>query len=142
MLSYSVEETKKIAADFAALLKGGEVIALEGEIGAGKTTFTQGLAAALGVEDLARSPTFTVMNIYPTGHRPIEKIVHIDSYRLRTPEDILNLGLEEWIGQKDSVVLIEWPRAVEGVEIKVGWIVQIKTREKENERLIEIKNPL
>jgi tRNA threonylcarbamoyladenosine biosynthesis protein TsaE len=141
MLSDSLEETKKIAADFAAALRGGEVVALEGEIGAGKTTFTQGLAAALGAEGLARSPTFTVLNVYPTSRQPIEKIIHVDVYRLRIPEDILNLGLEEWLGQPNAIVLIEWPRAVDGVEIKFDWIVQIAVGEKENERIIEIKNP-
>jgi len=140
--SSSIEQTQKIAADFVLTLHGGEVIALEGEIGAGKTTFTQGLAEALGAEGLARSPTFTVLNVYPTGHEPIKKVVHIDAYRLRTSEDIFNLGLEEWMGRPDSIVLIEWPGMVDEVEIKFDWVVQIRPGEKENERTIEIKNPL
>jgi len=138
-ISNSIEETKKIAADFTTSLKGGEVVALEGEIGAGKTTFTQGLAAALGAEGLARSPTFTVMNVYPATDKQIKKIVHVDAYRLRTPDDLFNLGLEEWIGQSDSIVLIEWPRMVGGVEIKNERIVKISSGESVNERKIEIK---
>lgn len=138
-ISNSIEETKKIAADFAALLKGGEVVALEGEIGAGKTTFTQGLAAALGAEGLARSPTFTVMNVYPTTDKKIKKIVHVDAYRLRTSDDLFNLGLEEWIGQADAIVLIEWPHMVVEAEIKNERTVRISSGESINERKIEIE---
>ncbi|MFH1252724.1 MAG: tRNA (adenosine(37)-N6)-threonylcarbamoyltransferase complex ATPase subunit type 1 TsaE [Candidatus Uhrbacteria bacterium] len=138
MISKSPEETKKIATDFAVTLHGGEVIALEGEIGAGKTTFTQGLAAALGAEGLARSPTFTVLNVYPTGREPIKKIVHLDAYRLRTPEDLFNLGLEEWAGQPEAVVLIEWPNMVAEAEIKTDRVVKITTGQNENERIIDI----
>lgn len=140
-VSKNIEETKKIAADFSATLKGGEVIALEGEIGAGKTTFTQGLTEALGAEGLARSPTFTVMNVYPATNEKIKTIVHVDAYRLQTPEDLFNLGLEEWAGRPDSVVLIEWPRMVGGVEIKFDSVIQIQAGEEENKRMIEIKNP-
>jgi len=139
MISKSITETKKIAADFAATLRGGETIALEGEVGAGKTTFTQGLAAALGAEGLARSPTFTVLNVYPTGREPIKKIVHVDAYRLRTSEDILNLGLEEWLDQTDSLVLIEWPNMVEEVEVKTDYVVRIEMGDLVEERKIEIE---
>jgi len=136
--SYSCDQTKQIAADFATTLHGGEVIALEGEIGAGKTTFVQGLAEALGAGGLARSPTFTVMNIYPATNDRIKKIVHVDAYRLRTPEDLFNLGLEEWIGRPDSIVLIEWPRMVEEVEIKFDCIVKTTIGDIMNQRKIEI----
>jgi tRNA threonylcarbamoyladenosine biosynthesis protein TsaE len=138
MLSTSLEQTKKIAADFSASLKGGEVVALEGEIGAGKTSFVQGLAEALGAGGLARSPTFTVMNIYPTGREPIKQIVHVDAYRLRTPEDIFSLGLEEWAGRPDSVVLVEWPRMVGEAEIRADRTVRIFPGATPNERIIEI----
>ncbi|HBR80665.1 MAG: hypothetical protein UX09_C0012G0016 [Candidatus Uhrbacteria bacterium GW2011_GWE2_45_35] len=139
MLSNSLIETKKIAADFSGSLKGGEVVAFEGEIGAGKTTFIQGLVEALGAEGLARSPTFTVMNVYPTGREPVKQIVHIDAYRLRTPEDIFNLGLEEWIGRPDTVVLVEWPRMVGEAEIRTDRTVRILAGEDSDSREIEIE---
>ncbi|MFA6131907.1 MAG: tRNA (adenosine(37)-N6)-threonylcarbamoyltransferase complex ATPase subunit type 1 TsaE [Patescibacteria group bacterium] len=137
--SESLEQTKIIAAEFAATLKGGEVVALEGEIGAGKTTFVQGLAVAFGAEGLARSPTFTVMNVYPATHDHIKKIVHVDAYRLRTPDDLLNLGLEEWVGRPDSIVLIEWPGMVEEAEIKTDRVVRFETGSTETERIITIE---
>jgi tRNA threonylcarbamoyladenosine biosynthesis protein TsaE len=138
MISNSIKETKKFAADFAMTLRGGEVVALEGEIGAGKTSFVQGLAEALGAGGLARSPTFTVMNVYPTSHEPIKQIVHVDAYRLRTPEDIFNLGLEEWAGRPDSVVLVEWPRMVGEAEIRADRTVKIFSGATSDERIIEI----
>lgn len=138
-ISKSSEETKTIAAEFAATLKGGEVVALEGEIGAGKTTFVQGLAAALGAGGLARSPTFTVMNVYPATGKLIKTIVHVDAYRLRTPDDLFNLGLEEWIGRPDSVVLVEWPHMVAGAEIKKERAVKIFFGATADERKIEIE---
>lgn len=110
--SHSPDETKKIAADFAKKLRGGEIITLEGELGAGKTTFVQGLADALGAEGPVRSPSFTIMNLYRIPSGPIREIVHLDCYRLKHPEEIRNLGLEDWLGKKDTVVLIEWPDTV------------------------------
>jgi len=108
MTSHSVEETKRLAADLAATLRGGELVLLDGELGAGKTAFVQGLAEALGA-DAARSPTFTVMNIYTTTHSTIRELVHLDFYRLAKPEQVAELGLEDWLGRTDAVVVAEWP---------------------------------
>lgn len=108
--THSIEETKQLAADFAASLKGGEVIALHGELGAGKTAFTQGLAEALGAKGPVRSPTFTVMNHYQIGRDDIREIVHLDLYRFETLSDIGALGLEEWLFRKDNIIVIEWPK--------------------------------
>ena len=108
--SFSSEQTKKIASDFAKTLKGGEVVLLEGDLGSGKTTFVQGLAEALGVEEPVRSPTFTIMNLYKIKHDQIKQIAHFDFYRLEQEADLEDLGLEEWLGRDDTVVLIEWPK--------------------------------
>jgi len=108
--SNSPEHTKQIAAQFATTLTGGEVILLEGELGVGKTTFVQGFAVVLGYEGPVRSPTFTLVNIYPTTHSTIKKIVHVDLYRLSREQDLQVLALEEWMNQTDSVLLVEWPQ--------------------------------
>jgi tRNA threonylcarbamoyladenosine biosynthesis protein TsaE len=110
MISRSAEETKRIAADLAATLCGGELLLLEGELGAGKTTFVQGLAEALGT-DAARSPTFAVMNVYETDRLPVRELVHLDFYRLQAPEQADELGLEDWLGRRDAIVVAEWPPA-------------------------------
>lgn len=118
MVSHSADQTKKIAAELAATLTGGEVILLFGELGAGKTVFVQGLAEALGVQGPVRSPTFAIMNVYKFGaHRAqeahgehtaqdIKKIIHLDFYRTASSH---GLGLEEYLGQPDTLVVIEWP---------------------------------
>lgn len=107
-LSTSPEQTKQIAADFARTLKGGEVIFLEGDLGAGKTTFVQGLVSAFSHDAEVRSPTFTLVNVYPIAHDRIKRIVHIDLYRLLNISELPALALEEYLNDQ-TVVLIEWP---------------------------------
>ncbi len=111
-LSHSPEETKSIAASFAQALRGGEVVALEGELGAGKTTFVQGLAEALGASGPVRSPTFAIMNIYKTTHGSIKEIVHLDLYRLERQAELESLGLEDWLGKSDTLAVVEWPAMI------------------------------
>ncbi len=112
-LTHTPEETKRLAADFARTLRGGELVLLEGPLGAGKTTFAQGLCVALGVRVPVRSPTFAVMNLYPASSGDIALVVHLDFYRLKNPDEALELGLEEWLDDPRAVVLVEWPDLAE-----------------------------
>ncbi len=121
MISSSPEQTKQIAAEFVATLRGGEVVALDGELGAGKTTFAQGLCEALGVTGPVTSPTFAIMNVYHGKFR----VVHLDLYRLKSAREIAALGLEEYLGAPDTVTLIEWPRAVDGVQWNPSHVVSL-----------------
>ena len=102
---HSVEETWRVAAEVAELLKPGTVIALHGDLGAGKTTFVQGLGFALGLERPVTSPTFTLTTEYQT---PRFKLVHMDLYRLTGPDDLLTIGYPEYL-ETGSVVAVEWP---------------------------------
>ena len=102
---HSVEETWKVAAWLAEQLKPGDVLALEGELGAGKTTFVQGLGAALGIRRPMTSPTFVISVEYPT---PRFKLVHMDLYRLSGPDDLLPIGYPEYL-ETGAVVCVEWP---------------------------------
>lgn len=107
---HSVEETWAVAAELAAGLKPGTVIALQGDLGAGKTTFMQGVGIALGVRRPVTSPTFTLSVEYPT---PRFKLVHMDLYRLTGPDDLLTIGYPEYL-ESGAVVAVEWPeRAAE-----------------------------
>lgn len=115
MISTSPEQTKQIAAEFARTLKGGEVVLLEGDLGAGKTTFVQGLVGVFSHDREVRSPTFTIVNIYPVSHDRIKAIVHADLYRIKDASELPALGLEEWLGRKDTVVLVEWPEMAKGL---------------------------
>ena len=97
--------TQELAARLAPLLQPGDVLLLEGDLGAGKTTFTQGLAGALGVDDGVTSPTFTLMNIYPT--RAGWDLVHVDVYRLERLSEVVDLALPEMI-EDGAVAVVEW----------------------------------
>lgn len=114
-ITHSAEETQDFAAEFAAQLKGGEFVSLVGDLGAGKTTFTQGLVKALGGSARVKSPTFTVMNEYPVEHASIRKVVHIDFYRFTQAHELRALELDEY-RRPDVVIIAEWPNAIPDVE--------------------------
>lgn len=102
---HSVEETWALAREVAAKLRPGMVVALQGDLGAGKTTFMQGIGGALGVSRPVTSPTFTLSVEYPT---PRFKLVHMDLYRLSGPDDLLTIGYPEYL-ENGAVVAVEWP---------------------------------
>lgn len=101
------EETVQLGKQIAQQLRGGDVIALNGDLGAGKTTFTKGLAAGLGIPDMIKSPTFTIIREYQDGRLPL---YHMDVYRLENGGGD-ELGLEEYF-DGDGVSVVEWPQYV------------------------------
>lgn len=106
--THSREETQKVAAELALTLRGGEFISLVGDLGAGKTTFTQGLVAVLGSTARVKSPTFTVMNEYPVvGHASIKRVIHCDLYRFSKASELGALELDEY-RRPDTIILAEW----------------------------------
>lgn len=108
----SVEAMGQLAAIIAGQLRGGDVLELVGDVGAGKTTFTKALAASLGVTDNVQSPTFTLSSVYelPDGGR----LVHYDFYRLSEP-GVMRDELRESVGDKTTVTVIEWSEVVADV---------------------------
>lgn len=108
--SHSPEETWALAAELAEQLGPGAVMALHGDLGAGKTCFVQGLAAALGIDEPITSPTYTLIGEYE-GRLPLH---HIDLYRLSGPEEALGLGIEEYF-DADGITAIEWAERAEGL---------------------------
>ena len=109
--THSPEETWALAAELAGELGSGTVIALHGDLGAGKTCFIQGYAAALGIDEPVTSPTYTLIGEYQGGRLPLH---HIDLYRLSGPEEALGLGLEEYF-DADGITAIEWAERAEGL---------------------------
>lgn len=99
----SVEETRALARALADLLRPGDLLLLAGDLGAGKTAFTQGLGLGLGVEGRVTSPTFTLHNRYEGRHR----LDHLDVYRLDQLEEVLDLGLPELL-EEGGVIVVEW----------------------------------
>ncbi|WP_214891606.1 tRNA (adenosine(37)-N6)-threonylcarbamoyltransferase complex ATPase subunit type 1 TsaE [Exiguobacterium sp. s142] len=106
LITHSAPETQAVAEKLAALVKAGTVITLNGDLGAGKTTFTQGFANGLGVTRNVNSPTFTIMKQYQ-GRLPL---YHMDVYRLEDTGD--DIGLEEYING-DGVAIVEWSNLIE-----------------------------
>lgn len=106
----SPEETRRLGAALGALLAAGDVVALEGDLGAGKTVFTQGAAAGLGFDGYVSSPTFVIVNEY-AGRVPI---YHVDLYRVSSEDELLDLGYREMF-YGDGVALVEWADRVPGL---------------------------
>jgi len=100
----TADDTTRAGAFLAAQLRGGDAIALIGDLGAGKTTFVAGLVAALGA-GTAQSPTFSLVNEYPGGRL---LVWHVDLYRIEREAELVELGLDELIGDPRGVVLVEW----------------------------------
>ena len=104
----TVEETWAVAKSLAAELRPGDVVCLEGDLGAGKTTFTQGLAAALGVSGRVTSPTFCIVQEHPPRTAGGAFLVHMDLYRLQGEADVLAIGWEDYLSD-GAVLVVEWP---------------------------------
>lgn len=111
-ISKSEIETYKFAKKLAKKLKGGEIIGLVGDLGAGKTVFVRGLAAGLEIKQKITSPTFVLMKIYKAGGKKIKQLCHIDAYRLKSARDILAIGADEYFSQPDTVTAIEWAEKI------------------------------
>lgn len=116
IISHSEEETKKIARDFAKKIPAASVVALRGDLGAGKTSFSAGVLAALGAVGPFQSPTFVIMHRYDlprSSVQGIRRVYHADAYRINAPEELARLGFDEWVSDPEGLVLIEWPERVE-----------------------------
>lgn len=116
----NIKETEEFAGLFIKNIKENKenatIVGLQGDLGAGKTTFVKSVASALGVEGAVTSPTFIIEKIYklPDGER-FSRIVHIDAYRLDSGRELLSLGWEEIASNPQNLILIEWPERVANI---------------------------
>ena len=108
-ISHSPADTELLGEKFGRAVQPGQVIALSGDLGAGKTQFVKGVARGLGISERVHSPTFTLVNEYGGGRL---KLFHLDLYRLETAQQILSAGIEEYLSP-DGVVVIEWAERLE-----------------------------
>ena len=107
--THSPEETEAVGRKLAAQLRPGDVLAYYGDLGAGKTAFTRGLAAGLGVTEQVTSPTYTIVNEYLSGRMPL---FHFDMYRLASADELFDIGWEDYVN-RGSVCAVEWSENVE-----------------------------
>lgn len=117
----SVDALQDFAREFLSQLNGHDnratVVGLSGELGSGKTAFVQQVAKTLGITEQVISPTFIIMKVYPlpTTHYPLERLVHIDAYRLESGKELTTLGFEELANDPHNLIMIEWPERVREV---------------------------
>lgn len=127
-ITHSVAQTQQAGERLGQLLRAGDIILLEGELGAGKTTIIKGIAKGLGVEGYVNSPTFTLVNEYRGGRL---WIYHLDCYRLESGAEALDFGIEEYL-YGDGVTLIEWPQRIaeilppENLRLKMTYLADTK----------------
>ena len=109
VITNSPEQTEQLGKKLALLLRPGDVIAYYGDLGAGKTAFTRGIAAGLGVKECVTSPTYTIVNEYLSGRMPL---FHFDMYRLSSSDELFDIGWEDYLA-RGGVCAVEWSENVE-----------------------------
>lgn len=133
MIIYSSEEIKKVAEKALEYLlqikrssseKGAQLLLLSGDLGAGKTTFTQALGQLLKVKERITSPTFIIQKEYETGDKEFEKLIHIDAYRLKGFADLELLGWKELINDPHTLIVIEWPERLSDANFSNGLLLK------------------
>ena len=121
----SPEQTEALGAKLAQQLRPGTVIAYRGDLGAGKTAFTRGLARGLGITEPVTSPTYTIVNEYLTGKMPL---FHFDMYRLRSSDDLFDIGWEDYL-ERGGICAVEWSENVADAMEDALWVCVEKTGE-------------
>lgn len=129
----NLEATREFGIKLGKLLKSGDIICLNGDLGAGKTTLTKSIGLGLGVSDYITSPTFTLINEY-AGRIPV---YHIDVYRLENVHELDDLGFDDYFYGK-GISIIEWAEKIENTLPKDRTVISIKRGENDNERIIKI----
>ena len=134
----SEKQTLNLGKKFVLGLKGSETIGLIGELGAGKTVFIKGLAQGLGIKKTITSPTFVLMKIYSIlNHKSkILNFCHVDAYRLNSGQDLIDIGIKDYLNQKNTITVIEWADQVADILPEKVIIVKLKMGQKKNERII------
>ena len=132
MSTKSAAETRALGEMLAGRLQPGDVLLLEGDLGAGKSELTRGIAKGLGVTETVTSPSFTILNVYESGRCPL---YHFDWYRLESAEELYELGMDEYLGG-DGIAVVEWPGRCPDA-VPEGAVRIRMTAAGENERMIE-----
>jgi tRNA threonylcarbamoyladenosine biosynthesis protein TsaE len=133
VITNSARETQEFGKEFSAKLTPGSTVALSGDLGAGKTTFIQGIAEGLGIKERVNSPTFIIMRSY-------EDFYHVDLYRLEenVESEVTNLGIPDLVDEGKSIIVIEWAEKMRGMLPKNTIWINIENVD-ENTRKISIK---
>lgn len=112
IISSNENDTQQLAGKIAAVLQSGEIIALHGNLGAGKTVFSRGFARGLGITEPVTSPTFTIAQEYPCQHQNCTLLYHLDMYRIDDSDSAIAFGIDEYLYNPNAIALIEWPERI------------------------------
>ena len=137
-LTYSPAETEAVGAALGRIVPAGTVIAYRGDLGAGKTAFTRGLARGLGCGDMVTSPTYTIVNEYLSGRLPL---FHFDMYRLGSSDDLWDIGWEDYL-ERGGICAVEWSENVDDAMENAIYITIEKLGEDSRKITIEGGDPL
>ena len=137
-LTNSDSETIKLGEDFAESLESEDVVLLSGDLGAGKTTFVQGVARGLGIKDRILSPTFVLVRNHEVNSDKFNNLNHIDLYRIEGQENLDKLGISEFISSQNSITIIEWAEKLKNFNPKKGYRINFVYQD-ENKREIKIE---
>lgn len=134
--------TKKVVKRLLSNKQTPSLVCLSGHLGAGKTTLVKIVAKTLGIKENVTSPTFVIMKFYPLDSAKFgfKRMVHIDAYRLQGGKELLTLGFEEIINNKENLIFLEWPENVKEVLSEESVKIHLKVLD-ENQRVIDIKWP-
>ncbi|NQU77473.1 tRNA (adenosine(37)-N6)-threonylcarbamoyltransferase complex ATPase subunit type 1 TsaE [Candidatus Falkowbacteria bacterium] len=147
IITKNENETKKLGERLAKGFGNGETVAFEGDLGAGKTTLIKGIAKGFGIQRNITSPTFVLMKVYDTdshglrtdGHGSrITRLVHVDAYRIGDGQELIDIGIGEYLDDEKTVVVIEWAEKVREILPSDTVWIKMKHGRKENERVIMI----
>lgn len=138
-ISKNVNDTLNFAYNLAKKIKPNDIFCLEGDLGVGKTIIAKGISNFFNIKEEITSPTFTILKTYIVKNNPIKKINHFDLYRIKSIDELLNIGFEEYIYDNDSISIIEWPEVSYELLPKNIKIIKInKSLEDENYREIKL----
>lgn len=147
IITHSVQETEEFGATLSAKLTDGSIVLLSGNLGAGKTALVKGIAKGLGIKNTITSPTFTLMNVYQIKQKQsrLNELIHIDTYRLKNENELIEIGVEDYLGKPHTICVIEWPEKIEKLLQKYNTknfiSIEIKQLENPEEREITLKLP-
>ena len=131
----NAEETEALGLALAKRLKAGDIIAMTGNLGAGKTTLTKSIAAGLGIEEMVNSPTFTIVQEYRGGRLPL---YHFDVYRVSDPDELFEIGYEDYFFG-DGVCVVEWANQIEELMPEYTIWIDISYGKQEEERIYRVR---
>lgn len=142
VISENVKQTKKLAGDFAkhcqklGFGQNALVIAMNGDLGSGKTAFVQGFAKALGIKERIVSPTFVILKNYPLRITNYKYLIHIDAYRIEKTKELLNLGWKDIIKDPQNIIIVEWAENIKKILPPKYVKIEIEHKDK-NKRIIK-----